>query len=160
MHELLLGSRGSRCPGFSNHSLNSYSTWVSVAPTLGSVLVALELTGSVLVVPRLSCSMACGILLDQGWNLGPLHWQPDSYPPYHQESLILRFFFFLYDVWNSSKFIFWPVHQHQLLKRHNSLSFAELFLYICKKSAQYLCLGSILVFSVLFHWSMCLSLWQ
>ena len=28
--------------------------------------------------PRLSCSMACGIFLDQGWNPRLLHWQADS----------------------------------------------------------------------------------
>ena len=34
--------------------------------------------GSVVVVLRLSCSMACGIFLDQGLNLCPLHWQVAS----------------------------------------------------------------------------------
>ena len=45
----------------------------------GSVIVAWELqsTGSVVVVNRLSCSMACGIFLDQGSNSCPLHWQTD-----------------------------------------------------------------------------------
>ena len=33
----------------------------------------------------LSCSMACGILQDQGMNPGPLHGQVDSYLVYHQE---------------------------------------------------------------------------
>ena len=32
----------------------------------------------------LSCSVACGILLDQGSNLCPLHWQADSSPLRHQ----------------------------------------------------------------------------
>ena len=27
---------------------------------------------------RLSCSVACGIFPDQGWNPCPLHWQVDS----------------------------------------------------------------------------------
>ena len=35
-------------------------------------------TGSVVVAHRLSCSMACGIFLDQGLNPFPLHWQADS----------------------------------------------------------------------------------
>ena len=35
-------------------------------------------TGSVAVAHRLSCSAACGIFLDQGSNLCPLHWQADS----------------------------------------------------------------------------------
>ena len=34
----------------------------------------------------LSCSVACGIFLDQGSNLRPLHWQVDSYPLHHQGS--------------------------------------------------------------------------
>ena len=35
--------------------------------------------GSVVVVHGLSCSAACGIFLDQGMNLCPLHWQADSF---------------------------------------------------------------------------------
>ena len=40
-------------------------------------------TGSIVVVPGLSCSAACGIFPDQGWNLCLLHWQADlpSEPP-------------------------------------------------------------------------------
>ena len=38
----------------------------------------LELVGSEVVAHRLSCSMSCGILLDQGFNPCPLHWQVDS----------------------------------------------------------------------------------
>ena len=34
----------------------------------------------------LSCSVACGIFLDQGSNPCPLHWQADSYPLHHQGS--------------------------------------------------------------------------
>ena len=34
--------------------------------------------GSVVVAHGLSCSAACGIFLDQGLNLCPLHWQVDS----------------------------------------------------------------------------------
>ena len=45
--------------GFSSCSLGLYSA-VSV------------------VACRLCCSVACGILQDQGWNPGPLHWQVDS----------------------------------------------------------------------------------
>ena len=33
---------------------------------------------------RLSCSVACGILPDQGSNPCPLNWQADSYPLDHQ----------------------------------------------------------------------------
>ena len=35
---------------------------------------------------RLSCSLACGIFLDQGLNLCLLHWEVGSYPLYHQGS--------------------------------------------------------------------------
>ena len=45
----------------------------------------LQNTGSVVVVPKLSCSLARGIFLDQGPNPRPLHWQEDSYPLHHQE---------------------------------------------------------------------------
>ena len=39
-----------------------------------------------------SCSVACGILPDQGSNLCPLHWQADSQPLCHQGSPYLRIF--------------------------------------------------------------------
>ena len=42
---------------------------------------------SVVVVHRLSCSVACGLLPDQGSNLCLLHhWQADSLPLHHQGS--------------------------------------------------------------------------
>ena len=46
----------------------------------GSVVVAcrLQSAGSVVVAHGLSCSIACGIFLDQGSNPCPLHWQVDS----------------------------------------------------------------------------------
>ena len=46
----------------------------------GSVVVArgLQSAGSVVVVHGLSCSVACGIFLDQGSNPCPLLWQADS----------------------------------------------------------------------------------
>ena len=47
--------------------------------------------GSVTVVRGLSCSMTCGIFPDQGSNPCPLYWQVDSYPLYHQGSLVLFF---------------------------------------------------------------------
>ena len=43
-------------------------------------------TGSIAVVHRLSCSMSCGIFLDQGSNLCLLHLQVDSLPLSHQGS--------------------------------------------------------------------------
>ena len=42
--------------------------------------------GSVAVVHRLSCSVACGIFQDQGSNPCPLQWQTDSYSRHHQGS--------------------------------------------------------------------------
>ena len=42
--------------------------------------------GSVIVAHGPSCSAACGIFPDQGWNLCPLHWQADSQPLRHQGS--------------------------------------------------------------------------
>ena len=42
--------------------------------------------GSVVVAHGTSCSLACGILPDQGSNPCPLHWQADSQPLRHQGS--------------------------------------------------------------------------
>ena len=70
-------SRGSSlfwCSGFS-------LWWFLVLQSTGSRRI-----GSVVVVHRLSCSAACGIFLDQGLNLCPLHWQVDSNPLHHQGS--------------------------------------------------------------------------
>ena len=47
---------------------------------------ALGCVGSVAVVPRLICSTACGIFLDQGSDLCLLQWQVDSLPMSHQGS--------------------------------------------------------------------------
>ena len=43
----------------------------------------LQSTGSVGLVHRLSCSVACGIFLDEGTNLCLLHWSVDSLPLSH-----------------------------------------------------------------------------
>ena len=48
--------------------------------------------GSVIVAHGPSCSMACGILPDQGSNPCPLHWQADSQPLRHQRSPDCRLF--------------------------------------------------------------------
>ena len=45
----------------------------------------LQSTGSLTVVHRLSCCMACGIFLDQGLSPHPLPWQVNSYPLHHWE---------------------------------------------------------------------------
>ena len=49
-------------------------------------LQQLQPMGSVVVALGLSCSIACGIFLDQGSNLCALHLQTDSYPLHHQGS--------------------------------------------------------------------------
>ena len=48
--------------------------------------------GSVIVAHGPSCSAACGIFLDQGSNLCPLHWQADSQPLRHQRSPLSLYF--------------------------------------------------------------------
>ena len=57
----------------------------------GSAAVAPQLqgTGSVVATHGLSRSTAHEILLDQGLNLCLLHWQADSLPLSHRESLII-----------------------------------------------------------------------
>ena len=61
------------------HSL--WSMWPSLVAVPG-----LQSTGSIVVVHGLNCSLACGILLDQGLNPGLLHWQADSLPLSRQRS--------------------------------------------------------------------------
>jgi len=55
---------------------------------MGSVVAAAGLwnTGSIVVAHRLSCSEACGTLLDQGYDLCLLQWQADTPPLSHQGS--------------------------------------------------------------------------
>ena len=61
-----------RCAGFSLQSIGSrYTGFSSCSSWLSS-------GSSVVVVQGLWCFEACGIFLDQGWNLCPLHWQVDS----------------------------------------------------------------------------------
>ena len=67
MRGLCFSAQASHCGGFS-----------CGARTLEHISVA--------VAYGLNCSEACGIFLDQGSNLCPLHWQADSYPLYHQGS--------------------------------------------------------------------------
>ena len=62
------------CTGF---SLRWLLLLQSTGPRcVGSIVVARGIlsAGSVVVVQRLSCSVACGIFLDQGSNPCPLHW--------------------------------------------------------------------------------------
>ena len=51
----------------------------------------------VVVGQGLSFPVACGIFLDQGLNPCPLHWQVDSYPLEHQESL--KVLISIYKIW-------------------------------------------------------------
>ena len=65
-----------------------------------SVVAALKLcsAGSTAVLHvGLSCSMACGIFLDQGLNPCLLRWQADSLPLSHQGSRLIPF------IWRSGK---------------------------------------------------------
>ena len=84
---LLLQSTGSRRASFSSCGTQAQQLWLTgsraQSPQLwhtGSVAVAhrLQSTGSVVVAHRPSCSVACGIFLDQGSNPHPPHQQADS----------------------------------------------------------------------------------
>ena len=52
---------------------------------------ALGLLGSVVAALGLSCSTACGIFWDQGWNRPPVHCKADSQPLEHQGSPTEKF---------------------------------------------------------------------
>ena len=65
----------SHCGGFSCCRAQVLGAWVAVPVT-----PALQRTGSIIVVYRLSCPLARGIFLDQGSNLCLLRWQEDSLP--------------------------------------------------------------------------------
>ena len=88
------GVWASRCTGF------SCGAWVLGCEGVGG---SLQLpgcsTGSVVVAHRLSCSAACGVLLDQGLNLYLLHWQADSLPLSHQGSPTIQFWHSLSVSW-------------------------------------------------------------
>ena len=58
--------------------LMAFSSLLNNELDMKSASVWLRLKGSVVVVHRLSFPSACGIFLDQGLNLCPLHWQADS----------------------------------------------------------------------------------
>ena len=65
---------------FSTVASGSYSSLQSLGFSLWWLLL-LWSTGSrasVVVAQGLSCSLACGIFLDQGLNLCSPHWQADS----------------------------------------------------------------------------------
>ena len=54
-------------------------------------LIAVPFLIAVAAVHGLSCSVACGIFLEQGSNLCPLHWQAGSQPLGHRGSPDLIF---------------------------------------------------------------------
>ena len=71
--------QASHCSGLSCCRAWTQGTWASIA-----------------VAHWLSCPVACGILLDQGSNPCPLHWQAYSWPLDHQGSLLLVFIYLWY----------------------------------------------------------------
>ena len=78
MHGLSLvavsrGYSSLRCAGFS-----CCGAWALGARASVVVARRLQSADSVVVVNGLSCLVASGIFLDQGWNPCPLHWQADS----------------------------------------------------------------------------------
>ena len=75
---LRCGAQASYCGSFSCCRAQALGVKASVVATLG-----LWSTGSVVVTHWPSCSEACGIFPDQGWNTSPLHYQVDSYPLCH-----------------------------------------------------------------------------
>ena len=92
------GHSSSRCAGLSlSRPLSLWST--------GS-----RRAGSVIVAHGPSCSVACGILPDQGSNPCPLHWQADSQPLRHQGSARFLFYFVLslgLTNWDQEDFLFY-----------------------------------------------------
>ena len=78
--------------------------------------------GSVIVAHGPSCSAACGILLDQGSNPCPLHWQADSQPLRHQGSpqgWILNNIYWMFTIYQAFYSIFiWitSLNPHNLLR--------------------------------------------
>ena len=60
----------------------------------------LQSTGLIIASPGLNCSMACGIFVTQGSNLGLLHWQADSLRLSHQGNpSSFLFLFYFVEVW-------------------------------------------------------------
>ena len=84
------GAPAPRCYGFSCGRTWALGMWASVVVAHG-----LLSAGSVVVVHRLSCSVACGVFLDQGLNLWPLRWQVDSLPLVYRDAfgIFLNSFF-------------------------------------------------------------------
>ena len=86
--------------------------WALVTAARGSVAALLRLwsSGSVAVMPGLSCLVASEICLEQGCNPHSLHWQMDSYPPCHQGCPVCGFLCCLFSLFcvefcNPQKFV-------------------------------------------------------
>ena len=78
--------QASDCGSFSNCGAWALGTRAAVVAAGGLRSFSFQSTGSMVAVHGLSYSTACGIFLNQGSNLGLLHWQADSLPLSHQES--------------------------------------------------------------------------
>ena len=81
---------------------------------------------------RLSCTVACGIFLDQGSNSCPLHWQADSLPLDHQKSVNMNITSLKEEVeyWDSSVGMMmqkWQVASVCDLKSHGSWAATRLW---------------------------------
>ena len=98
----------------------------------------LQSRGSAAVAHGLSCSLACGIFPDQGWNLCPLPWQKDSLPLGHQGSSARCFFLFFF-------FAQWTTHARKGLPALLALKTLSEFLEcLCEPCTQYSVLYSVL----------------
>ena len=86
------GAQSSHCGGFSCCGARALGMWASVVVVHG--LSSWGTQASVVMVHGLSCFLACGIFLDQGLNLCPLHLQVDSYPLYQQGNPIFAIKYF------------------------------------------------------------------
>ena len=90
---LFLALQGLRCCMWAFFScghqelLSSWGVWASRCGDFScSGAQALDTRASVVVEYGLSCSLACGIFPDQGWNPCPLPWQADSQRLDHRRS--------------------------------------------------------------------------
>ena len=77
---------------------------------------------SVVVAHRLSCSVACEIFPDQGWNLCPLCWPKISYPLCHQGNPQINFLANPIIIWRRCRlhWLFWASLVAQRLKKKSA----------------------------------------
>ena len=76
LYGFIYGCAGSslQCVGSSLHGFSCCRAWTP------------DRAGLVVAGHRLSCSAACGMFPDQGWNLGCLYWKADAQSLDHQGS--------------------------------------------------------------------------